>query len=204
MIKEINIIGSGGHSRSLINLLEINSFKICGIYDDSYNAKVEESINGYKIKGKIESIPKDKKIVIALGDIIKRKELYSKFSKLIYKGNIIHPATIIEKNVKIGSSNQIFAKAYINCNAKIENNNILNTGSVIEHECIIGSHNHISVGAILCGRVKLGNSCFIGAGSVLIDKIEIKDNITIGANSVVINDILEPGVYVGNPVRKIN
>jgi len=204
MIKEINIIGSGGHSRSLINLLEINNFKIFGIYDDSYNVEIEDSVNNYKIRGKIASIPKDKKVVIALGDIIKRKELYDKYSKLIYNGNVIHPTTIIEKNVNIGVSNQIFAKAYINFGVKIGNNNILNTGIVIEHECVIGNHNHISVGAILCGRVRVGNSCFIGAGSVLIDKIKIKNNITIGANSVVINDILEPGVYVGNPIRKIS
>jgi len=73
----------------------------------------------------------------------------------------------------------------------------------LEHETEVGDHNHISVNATLCGRVKLGNLCFIGAGSVVIDKIKICDNVVLGANSVVIEDITEPGVYVGNPARKI-
>jgi len=33
--------------------------------------------------------------------------------------------------------------------------------------------------------------------------VKIVDNVVIGAGSVVTKDILEPGIYAGNPARKI-
>jgi len=62
---------------------------------------------------------------------------------------------------------------------------------------------HISVGAIICGRVIIGDECFIGAGSVVKDNVKICNNVTVGANSLVIKDITQPGVYIGNPVKRL-
>ena len=142
-------------------------------------------------------------LVLSVGDNAKRFELYKRYTKNTLKENIVHPQVWIERHTKLGRSNQIMAFTYINAGAMIADNNILNTRSTIEHEAEIGSHNHISVGSIIAGRAKIGNQCFIGASAVVIDKVKICDHVTIGANSVVLEDIKEPGVYVGNPVRKI-
>ena len=58
-------------------------------------------------------------------------------------------------------------------------------------------------GAILSGGTHIGNNSFIGTGAIIIQNINISENVLIGAGAVVIKDINEPGVYVGNPVRKI-
>lgn len=195
------IIGAGGHTRSLLNIFEDSIYNIIGIFDDNYIEK--EVINGYRVLGKPGFIEDTYKIILSIGDNIKREELFNKFRDRIIIDSLIHPTAYIEKNVNLMISNQVLANAYINSNTLIGNNNIINTGCIIEHECKIGSHNHISVNSILCGRVKIGDRCFIGAGSVVIDKITICSDVTIGANSVVIDDIRVPGIYVGNPVRKI-
>ena len=57
--------------------------------------------------------------------------------------------------------------------------------------------------ATICGGVNISDNVFIGAGTTVIDSISICKNVVIGANSLVIKDIEFPGVYVGNPAKKI-
>ena len=49
----------------------------------------------------------------------------------------------------------------------------------------------------------IGNNVCIGSGAVILP-VKICDNVIIGAGSVVTKDIVEPGVYAGNPARKKN
>lgn len=204
MKDKICVVGSGGHCRSVIVLLELNGLKICGIFDDSYWVRAKEFISGYRLCGKINTafLIKDSKIVLAVGDNKARAKFFNLFYNRLLKENLLHPEARIEQMARLGVGNQIFAKAYVNSEAVIGNNNILNTGCIVEHETKIGNSNHISIGAILCGRVSIADRCFIGAGAVVIDKIKVCSDVIIGANSVVIEDIKEPGVYAGNPARK--
>ena len=203
MNKKINIIGAGGHSRSLISLLYHNNYIIDGIYDNTFNADINEEIMSVKVRGKISNVPTDSTLILSIGDNGLREKYFHQFNNLIAHENILHPTAYIETPNKAGNSNQIFAKVYINAKVNIGINNIINSGAIIEHEVCINNHNHISVGSILCGRVKIGSNCFIGAGATVIDKISICDHVIIGANSVVIKNIDSPGTYVGNPARRI-
>ena len=199
----IAIFGAGGHTYSLLNILESNDFKIIGIYDETFVQGKSESISDYKILGNMHDVPLDCEVVVSKGDNHLRAKLFEHFRKQVLENNIMHPNVEIEKNVAIKGSNQIFSGVYINSNASIGENNIINTKSIIEHEVTIGSHNHIAVGATLCGRVKIGNFCFVGAGAVTVDRVSICDNVIIGANAVVTKDIINPGTYVGVPGKKI-
>lgn len=203
MGKEIIIMGAGGQTRSLIPLLIQNEFIITGILDDTYDALNEEVICNVKLIGAFNDYKKDIPVVLAIGDNIKRRELFQKYQSDILKENVCHSTSIIDKDAVLGNSNQIFGRTFINSMVFIGDDNIINTGSILEHEVKIGSHNHISVGSIICGRVSIGDNCFIGAGAVVIDKLTICSNVFIGANSVVIKSITLPGTYAGNPARKI-
>ena len=200
----IVILGSGGHTRSIINLINKDIYEILGVFDDSYNLNSKDNFSGIQLKGSLKDIPNNSKIILSVGDNMKREEFFKKYKKNIFHPNSQHTFSFIEKNTIIGKSNQFFANSYINSLVKIGDNNILNSGCIIEHESKLGNHNHISVGAIICGRVNIGDNCFIGAGSVIKDKISICNNVVIGANSLVINDIVLSGVYVGSPVKKIS
>ena len=66
---KINIIGAGGHCRSLISLLEESELSLNAIYDNSYNPELQESILGYELKGKEhEAIQLETKLVLSVGD----------------------------------------------------------------------------------------------------------------------------------------
>ncbi len=204
MQKAVYIFGSGGHTRSLISLLKQCDFKILGIFDNTFNTQEKELINNIELIGSFKDYKLDKKIILSIGDNVKRRELFNVYSESLFMPNVFHPTNFVEDTVVLGKANFVFANAVLNSNVKIGDNNIINTGAIIEHEVEIGSHNHISVGSIICGRSKIGSNCFIGAGSVINDKVEVCDNVTIGSNSTVINSILEPGTYVGQPIRKVN
>lgn len=51
--------------------------------------------------------------------------------------------------------------------------------------------------------ISVGNNVFIGMKTIIMPGVNISDNVVIGAGSIVTKDILEAGVYVGSPARKI-
>ncbi len=203
-MKNIAIIGSGGHTRSSINIIKQNFINhTIRIFDDSFNTNEDEFITDIKLSGTIEDIQDDDLIFLSVGDNAQRALYFNIFKNQIIKKNLFHNSSVTEDSIQIGVSNQIYAQVYINSCVRIGNNNIINSASVLEHEVKIGCHNHISVGVKLCGRVSIGDNCLIGAGAIVIDKVSICSNAIIGAGAVVINNITEKGTYIGVPAGKI-
>lgn len=50
---------------------------------------------------------------------------------------------------------------------------------------------------------RIGYGAIIGSSAQLVAGVRIGDNVIIGASGVVTKDVLEPAVYVGNPLRKL-
>lgn len=50
---------------------------------------------------------------------------------------------------------------------------------------------------------RIGYGVIIGSSAQLVAGVRIGDNVVIGAGAVVTKDVLEPAVYVGNPLRKL-
>jgi acetyltransferase-like isoleucine patch superfamily enzyme len=48
----------------------------------------------------------------------------------------------------------------------------------------------------------IGNRVSIGSNATIMP-VKITDDVVVGAGSVVLRDILEPGIYAGNPAKKI-
>lgn len=206
-MKEIIVIGSGGHSRSLIDALDNLGLNIYGIIDINYKDQKEKIFN-YKILGDITFLedlnPNNFDIVLAIGNNEKREKY---FSKLLKKGfllpTIIHPSAILSKKVFIGNGVFINAGAIINAGAEIGDNTIINTGSIIEHEVNIKRNCHICPGVKIGGRVRIGKNTFIGIGSSVKDYIQIGEDVKVGAGSVIINNINKNLMVAGVPGKEI-
>lgn len=56
---------------------------------------------------------------------------------------------------------------------------------------------------ILTAPVSIGNDCWIGSRVIILPGVSICDRVIVGAGSVVSKSIQEPGIYVGNPAKKI-
>lgn len=51
-------------------------------------------------------------------------------------------------------------------------------------------------------KTKIGNHVLIGSNATILP-VKIADHVVIGAGAVVTKDILKPGIYAGNPARKL-
>ena len=111
----------------------------------------------------------------------------------------VGPFVEIQNNVKIGSGTRVQSHSFI-CSQV-----------VIGKDCFIGHGVMFVNDKFSNGEVNfeppfedtiIGNNVLIGSNATILP-ISICDDVIIGAGSVVTKDITKPGVYVGNPAKKI-
>ena len=201
-IGDVYILGAGGHTRSLVALMNrATQYKIRGIYDPSPLHIDNEMILGIPVFSLQTPPSQGRRYVISSGLPQTRKKLFTFHGDSVVQENLIDPSVLILSAIKLGAANHIFAGVVVTTQVEIGDNNLINTGCIIEHECSLGSHNHISIGSKICGRVKIGSNCFIGAGATIINNISICDDVVVGAGAVVTADIKEPGTWIGIPAK---
>lgn len=197
------IIGAGGHSRVILDCAKILKHDVLGIIDINQNKKKNEKINGIKVypKNHMNIIKKNYAIFVAIGENKLREKYYNKYKKNYKLINLIHPKSLISKQIKIGKGNYIGPGVTINSNTKIWNNTIINSGALIEHECVIKDNSHIGPGVKLGGRCIVSENVFIGIGSVVVDKVKIGEDTVVGAASLVLKNLLKKKKYFGIPAK---
>ncbi len=136
--------------------------------------------------------------IIGIGDNRARKQYDNKWLT-----SIIHPSVQQSASARIGPGCFIAAGVIINACAVVGRGSIINTGAIVEHDCVVGAWSHLSPGVVLCGTVKLGEGVWIGANATVRNNITISPWTVVGCGANVVKDITEPGIYVGNPVRKL-
>jgi|AntRauMFilla1563_2_1112583.scaffolds.fasta_scaffold75552_1 sugar O-acyltransferase (sialic acid O-acetyltransferase NeuD family) len=209
-MKNIIIIGSSGHSKVVIDIIEIKKeFNIVGLID---RFRVGEETEGYNVLGKEEDLPELIKkysihgVIVAVGDNFVR----SKISKYVKEKcpnlefiSAIHPNTSISKNVSIGRGSMIMAGVIINSKSIVGESCILNTASSLGHDCVIKDFASIAPGVRVGGNCKIDELAAISIGAVLVHKINIGQETIIGAGSTVVNDIGPFVVAYGTPAKMI-
>jgi sugar O-acyltransferase (sialic acid O-acetyltransferase NeuD family) len=200
MKSNLSIFGIGGHAKVLIESAILNDFTIDCLYDDDVN-KSNLNFGQYKIIGPID-INFRGSLIIAIGNNKIRKQISDRIAKANWR-TIIHPTSIISKEVLIGEGSVIMAGAIIQPDTRIGKHAIINTGVSIDHDCYIGDYVHISPKVALSGDVYVGDGAHIGVGACVIPGIKIGKWATIGAGAVIIKDVPDYAVVVGNPGRLI-
>lgn len=209
-IKNIILLGGGGHCKSVIDVAESAGYNILGIL--AMPEDVGKQVLDYKVIGTDDDIPLyvDKaEFVITVGFIknpATRIKLYNKVKEAGGKlATIIASTAHVSKYSTIGEGTVVMHQAFVNAGAHIGINCIINTFCNIEHDAIIGDQCHISTGTMVNGDCKVGDRCFIGSQCVLANGIEIDDDVIVGAASFVGQTIMKKGIYFGNPaILKIN
>lgn len=204
--KELILVGGGGHCLSVIDVAEEAGFHILGILDTP--DKIGASVLGYKIIGPDDLINVyiDKATFLVTVGQIKNADKRIKLHKMIIEAGgklatLISPRAYLSRHAEIGPGTVLMHNSFVNSNARIGIGCIINTFSNIEHDAVIGNFCHISTGAIINGECHIDEGVFIGSNSVLVQGIKVASFSVIGAGSVVVNDIVNKGVYYGNPVK---
>lgn len=210
-MKEIIIIGAGGHAKVIIDIIlqrkkNLNdNLVIKGILDDTFKENEEKKMFGIPIIGKINKIlelPSDIYYIIAIGNNGIRKKIAQNYKKINYI-TLVHPRAIVAENVSLEVGTVVMAGSIVNSYTKIGKHCIINTASVIEHDNIIKDYVHISPGATLCGGIIVEEETWIGAGSIIIQGLKIGKKVIIGAGAVTIKDVEDFSTIIGIPAKNI-
>lgn len=203
-MKNLILVGGGGHCKSVIDVAESAGYNIMGILERP--EEVGKKVLDYEVIGTDDDMAKyadQAEFIVTVGQI-KSPDLRIKLHKMLAEAgcrfaSIIAPTAHVSKYATIGEGTVVMHQAVVNADAKIGKGSIINTFANIEHDVVIGDYCHISTGAMVNGECKVGNGCFVGSQSVLANCISICDGIVVGAGSFVRKSITEKGIYAGNP-----
>lgn len=211
MIKEIIIVGAGGHAAELVdyirvwNQLQKELIEIKGLIDDNrgnylhynFSAPFLGSIvdhvvdeNCYYLMG-IANIEFRKKIVLDL------LEKGAKLSGFIHPSAEISPSATIEEGVVISRNSTVGPMA------KIGKHTIINSRCTIGHDSEIGEFNFISPLCAISGNSKIGNDNLIGTNVVTLPGVKMGDRNKIGAGVVLFFEVSSDTTVVGQKPRVI-
>jgi UDP-3-O-[3-hydroxymyristoyl] glucosamine N-acyltransferase len=73
----------------------------------------------------------------------------------------------------------------------------------IGHNVVIGDHTVIAAQTGIGGSCVIGNGVFMGGQVGLSDHVSVGDGVSIAARSASTRDVMEPGLYHGHPMVKI-
>ena len=210
-MENIVIIGSSGHAKVIIDIVEQQGrYKIAGLIDR--NQKVGKETLGYKVLGKDEDLPQLidscslKGSIVANGDNFIRSKVVDNLMKLDLElpfVSAIHPKSSIASGVLIGEGSVIMAGVAVNSSCSIGRFCILNTNSSLDHDSVMEDFSSIAP------RVTTGGNCMIGAytaisiGAVLIHGINVGEHTVVGAGATVLNNIESLKVAYGTPAKEV-
>ncbi len=202
---EVILIGNGGHSKVIQEMIRSLNFKIIAVLDGKYTEHIRE--NGVEY-APIESIDKylkpEVRVVIAIGDNASRRKISDQLSLHPEQYlTVTHPSAIVSSSASIGVGTVIMANTVINAKAIIGNHCIINTGAIIEHENKVDNYCHVSPNATLTGDVSTGEGVHIGASVTVIPGISIGSWSVIGAGATVIKDVPSFSTAIGCPAKII-
>lgn len=203
-VKNLILVGGGGHCKSLIDIAESAGYTILGVLDIPEDA--DKEILSTRVVGTDDDIPAfvDKaEFIIAVGfikDPSTRIRLYNRVKTAGGKlATIIASTAYVSKYAALGEGTVVMHHAFVNAGARVGDNVIVNSFADVEHDSVVGDHCHVSTGAILNGDCRVGARCFIGSQSVLVHGITVCDDVLVGAGALVVRSIVEKGTYAGNP-----
>lgn len=130
---------------------------------------------------------------------------------------IIEPSNVygcvLEDNVFVGPFVEVQKGVHVGARTRIQSHTFICELVTIGSDCAI-AHGVMFINDLyqtggpaqgdqtLWKSTKIGNNVSIGSNATVLPVI-VCDYVVIGAGSVVTKDIYEPGIYAGNPARKI-
>lgn len=182
------LIGSGGHARALIDIIESASdWQIVGLVGQS--TEIGAKVFGYPVLGCDDNLVDLRDhadgAILALGHLgsaTKRQDLAQRLQALDFiTPPIVSAHAIVSPHASLGPGTTVGHGAIVNAGARVGSHCIINSKALIEHDATIGDHCHVSTGVLINGGVSIGNASFIGSGSMIREGLVLPSQTVISA-----------------------
>jgi sugar O-acyltransferase (sialic acid O-acetyltransferase NeuD family) len=202
-MKEIIIIGAGGHAAEIDEYIrnthfksEEESLKVVGFIDDNplsygayqFSAPFLGGIQGHEIDT-------TKYYIIGIANVVFRKPIVELF---LEEGaqfvTFIHSAAYVSLSARIGLGVVIAPFVNIGPNVQIDDFTLINARASIGHDTVVGKHNFITPNVCLSGFTKIGNENIFGINSATIPGINVGNRNKIAAGMVLDKNIEDDSV----------
>ncbi|MCF7885415.1 MAG: N-acetyltransferase [Candidatus Marinimicrobia bacterium] len=138
---------------------------------------------------------------VEIGEKVKIVEPVNLYGCKIMEGCFIGPFVEIQKNVMIGKRTKVQSHSFICELVKIGSDCFISHG-------VMFINDNFKDGRPAGGDkakwrpTNIGNHVSIGSNATILP-VDICDNVVVGAGAVVTKNIAEPGIYVGNPAKRL-
>ncbi len=187
-MKEIILVGGGGHCKSVIDVIEQEAkYKIAGIIDKE--ELKGSTVLGYKIIGGDDDLvnlrEKFPHAIVTVGHVksnASRIKLFNLLKKLdFHMPSIISPFAYVSQHAFVDEESIIMHHALVNSDAKVGRNCIINSKALIEHDAIIEDNCHISTASVINGGVTVKANTFYGSNATSKEYVEVSGFIKAGS-----------------------
>jgi sugar O-acyltransferase (sialic acid O-acetyltransferase NeuD family) len=210
-VESIVIIGSSGHAKVIIDIVEKeNKYRIAGLVDQY--RKVGEQTLGYHVLGQEDDLLQLTKThslmgaVVAIGDNFIRSQVATRVKEscpLLPFVKAIHPTASIGRDVSVGEGTVIMAGVSVNPCCSVGRFCILNTNSSLDHDSIMEDFSSLAPHATTGGNCRTGCCSAVSIGAVLVHGVHIGEHTVVGAGATVLNSVESFKVAFGTPARAI-
>lgn len=209
-MEKILIIGSSGHAKVIIDLLERQAlFSIFGLIDSF--RKIGDEVLGYKILGSEFDLPNLVKknhidgLFVAIGDNSVRSKVVSNAAKLCPElpfVTAIHPDASVGRDVVLGAGVVIMAGAIVNTGCRIGPFCIVNTRASLDHDSVMDEFASLAPGVTTGGNCRIGAYAAVGIGAALCHGAAIGEHSVVGGGAFVQKNVDAYTVAYGVPAKK--
>lgn len=194
------VLGAGGHSREVADLVTACGHSIVAFLSDSERGSHRPT--GLPIVSSAADVDVEA-ATIAIGDPRVRAAMYEQLSGRFEFPVLKHESACLSPHAEVGLGTQVMQNVVVSSTARVGQNVILNVGCFVAHDCVVGSHTHVAPGARLSGGSRVGERCVIGAGAILLPGIRVESDSTVGAGAVVTHDVVSGETVAGVPARTV-
>jgi len=138
---------------------------------------------------------------VDFGDGVTVVEPANLYGCVIGDGCFIGPFVEIQKGVRIGQRCRIQSHSFICELVSIGDDTVVAHGVMFINDRFATGSPARGDQSLWC-KTQIGSNVSIGSNATILP-VSICDHVVIGAGSVVTHDIAEPGIYAGNPARKL-
>ena len=138
---------------------------------------------------------------VLFGDNVHLVEPVNLYECTIGDNCFIGPFVEIQRGVTIGSRTKVQSHSFVCSLVDIGNDCFIGHGVMFINDKFSGG-GPAGGDSEIWQATSIGNNVSIGSNATILP-VNICANVVIGAGSVITSDITEPGVYVGNPAKKI-